>query len=174
MATTIRNQELFCLNCGQSYKLQYPVPVNELTKKIKAFEVLHKDCPKTWTEPVVDQSKSIETKAFFWWQNGERGMSSETIWFCCMGKDVKRVCYPYDPDDFSRCYKLFQTVPEWKNGLYMQRIASLCPEWRNLINNWDKLTEMYEENKRTNWRNADKIGMYELMQKCITIQESRS
>lgn len=72
MATTIRNQELFCLNCGQSFKLQYPIPVDELGKKIKAFDELHKDCPKTWSEPNVDQAKGIEEKAFFWFQNGKR------------------------------------------------------------------------------------------------------
>jgi len=168
---TIRNNELFCLNCGQSYKLQYPIPVIELSKKIKAFDVLHENCPKTWEEPKVDQSKSIEEKAFFWFQNGERGASSETIWFCCMNKEVKRVCYPYDPDDFKRCYKLFQAVPEWRTDLYMQKIAMLCPEWKNLIDNWQRLTEMYEENVRDNWKNHKKIGMYELMKQCITIIE---
>lgn len=166
MNTTIRNQELFCLNCGQSYKLQYPISVNEMTKKIKAFNVLHENCPKTWKEPEVDQSKDIETKAWLWWQNGERGMSSEAIWLCCMGKSGKRN-HPYDPDDFSRCYKLFKAVPEWRQGHYVKLISDMSPEWANLMESWDRLTEMYEENIRTEWKNYEKIGMYEFMQKCI-------
>lgn len=84
-----------------------------------------------------------------------------------MNKEVKRVCYPYDPDDFSRCYKLFKTVPEWNTDLYRIKIGLLCPEWAELMKNWDKLTEMYEQNVRENWKNYKKIGMYELMQKCI-------
>lgn len=167
MNTTIRNNELFCLNCGGSHKLILPVAINEMTKKIEAFNELHGDCPKTWTEPVPDQSKDIETKAMFWWQNGHRGMSSETMWNCCMGRSVGRISYPYDPDDFSRCYKLLQFVPEWKGEKYMQKIAALCPEWKNLIAHWNKLTAMYEQNERTNWKIYKKIGMYELMKECI-------
>jgi len=167
MNTTIRNGELFCLNCGGSHKLIMPIPVDKMITLIEAFNVLHKNCEKTWTEPVPDQSKDTQAKAMFWLQHGERGMSSETMWHCCMGNRVERVSYPYDPDDFSRCYKLLQCVPEWKDKKYMQRIASLCPEWKNLIDNWDKLTDMYEENVRTQWKNYKKIGMYDLMQKCI-------
>ena len=170
MATTIRNQDLFCLNCGGSFHLTYPIPVNELGKKIKAFDLLHKDCPATWKEPEANQSQSIREKAMWWIANGEHGMSSKTIWNCLMGTKDFSVNYPYDPDDFSRCYKLFKAVPEWRGELYMQKIALLCPEWKNLIENWDKLTEMYEENKRTNWKNHEKIGMYELMQKCINLK----
>jgi hypothetical protein len=45
--TTIRNQSLFCLNCGGEQKLIYPIPVEEWTKKIDQFNKLHKKCPKT-------------------------------------------------------------------------------------------------------------------------------
>jgi len=167
MATTIRNQKLICLNCGGEFALPFPLPVDEMTKKIKAFEILHKDCPVTWKEPVSDQSKDIETRAFWWFQNGERGMSSEAIWYCCMNKISGRIDHPYDPADFGRCYKLFKAVPEWRQGHYVKLISHMSPEWTNLMKNWNKLTEMYEENVRTDWKNYKKIGMYELIQECI-------
>jgi hypothetical protein len=166
MATTIRNGNLFCLNCGQEFKIQYPCATEDFNKKAKAFEVLHNDCPKKWEEPEADQSKSIEEKAWFWWNNGERGCSSEAIWQCCMGHCGRRD-YPYDPDDFSRCYKLFKAVPEWRTGHYIKLISQMSPQWAKLMENWDKLTEMFEENQRTGWKNYKKIGMYELMQTCI-------
>jgi hypothetical protein len=167
MATTIRNQKLFCLNCGGSFALAFPIPVNKMTKKIKTFDVLHKDCPVTWKEPKADQTQDEMTKAEWWLANGEHGMSSITMCRTLMGDPMAGRNYPYDPDDFSRCYKLLQAVPEWKGVREMQRLKKISPEWSNLIDNWDELTKMYEENIRTNWKNYEKIGMYELMQKCI-------
>jgi hypothetical protein len=112
-----------------------------------------------------DQAQSVYNKAMAWWKYGERGCSSETMWHCFMNDSMSRTDHPYDPDDFSRCYKLLQYVPEWK--LKLQKLKSLSPEWSNLVDNWDKLTEMYEENVRTNWKNSNKIGMYEFMKTLI-------
>ena len=168
MAAIIRNQNLFCDHCGETHKINYPISVSLLGDKIKAFTKLHKDCPKTWKEPEADQSKDIESTAYFWLANGEHGMSSKAIWHCCMGKIQSHgKSHPYDPDDFSRCYKLFETVPEWREKKYVDLISAMSPQWANLMLHWDELTKMYEENKRTNWKNSDKIGMYELMQKLI-------
>ncbi len=166
--TTIRNNELFCLNCGGSYKLKYPILVDELTKTIEVFNGVHKNCSKTWSEPEADQSQNIETRAYSWLENGERGMSSEAIWFCCMGRESNNKRHPLDPDDFKRCYKLFRAVPEWRQLHYVKLISAMSPQWDRLMQNWDKLTEMYEENVRTNWKRHKEIGMYDLMQKLIS------
>ena len=163
--TTFRNGKLFCLNCGGEFNLLYPIPVDQMTKKIEAFNLLHKDCEKTWTEPVADQSKNVKEKAMWWIANGETGMSSKTMWNCLLGNTNFPINHPYDPDDFSRCYKLLQAVPEWKTELY--KLKPLSMAWNNLVENWDKLTEMFEENRRTDWKNSNKIGMYEFMQTLI-------
>jgi hypothetical protein len=63
--TTFRNKKLFCLNCGGEFSISYPIPIEVMTKKIEAFNVLHKDCEKTWTEPVADQSKYPENMDVF-------------------------------------------------------------------------------------------------------------
>lgn len=162
MATTIRNQKLFCLNCGGEFALNFPVPVDEMSEKMKAFDVLHKDCKQTWTEPKADQSKDIYQKAMWWISNGHVGMSSETMWNCLIGNEKFEVRHPWDPDDFSRCYKLLEAVPEWK--LELHKLKPLSKQWSNLVDNWAKLTEMYELNTKQKWKNCDKIGMYEFME----------
>lgn len=100
-------------------------------------------------------------KALHWIGNGQVGMSSKTMWNCLIGNKDFPINHPYDPDDFSRCYKLLEAVPEWKNELHKLKPLSIA--WNNLVENWDKLTEMYEQNVRENWKNSKKIGMYEFM-----------
>jgi len=114
MATTIRNEKLFCLNCGGEFTLKYPVPVDVMIQKTEAFELLHKDCPKTWEEPKADQDQSVNEKAMWWIANGQQGMSSKTMWNCFMGNKNYPINIPHDPDDFSRCWRLLESVPEWK------------------------------------------------------------
>ena len=166
MSTIIRNGNLFCENCGNEHVLNMPLAISEITKKTELFTELHKDCLKTWTEPKAKLIGTIQDKANWWIANGSHGMSSETMWACFMGQTDFRVNYPYDPDDFSRAYKLLQAVPEWKAPEYMNMLKPLCKQWEMLINNWDKLTEMYEQNVKDEWKNYKKVGMYELMSEC--------
>lgn len=163
--TTIRNGKLFCCNCGGEHPLIMPMPVNEMSDKIKAFNKLHSDCKKTWVEPVAPPDKSVYEKAMFWNSYGETGISSKTMWNCLMGNKDFRIGHPYDPDDFKRCYGLLKHVPEWKSQLH--KLKPLSTEWSNLVDNWDKLTEMYEQNVKENWKNYKKVGMYEFMQTLI-------
>jgi hypothetical protein len=169
MATIFRNQKLFCTNCGGEFTLQYPVAVDQMIEKIKLFEELHNDCKKTYTEtvpkPVQNHNYNVMMKALWWMSYGEKGNSSITMWNCFMGKKGFPVHHPYDPDDFKRCYKLLQVIPEWKIELH--KLKQLSKEWSNLVDNWDKLTEMYEENVITNWKEYKRIGMYEFMQTLI-------
>ncbi len=165
MHTTIRNGNLFCTHCGGQHNLILPMPVNEMLEKTDAFNKLHKNCKKTWTEPEADQKQTVYEKAMFWNANGQHGASSETMWNCFMNNKDFRINHPYDPDDFSRCYKLLVMVPEWKNEL--QKLKTLSTPWENLVNSWDVLTEMYERNVETEWKHADEIGMYELIKKCV-------
>ena len=161
MATTIRNEKLFCLNCGGEFVVKFPCSTDEFSKKAIAFDTLHKDCPKTWVEPTADLTKPLIERASWWYANEERGMSSETMYNCFLNQPQNRICHPHDPGDFKRCWKLLEAIPEWKNDLH--KLKSLSPAWSNLVDNWDKLTEMYLENVRTEWKNLEEIGMHKLM-----------
>lgn len=167
--TTIRNEKLLCLNCGGEYKLVFPMPISGMDSfgsKVEQFNKLHKSCKPTWKEPEVDQSKDVIEKAMWWIANGHVGMSSKTMWNCLMNNTKPfPINHPHDPDDFSRCYKLLQAVPEWRKELH--KLKPLSKAWSNLVDNWDKLTEMYELNESENWKNYKNTGMYEFMQTLI-------
>lgn len=131
---------------------------------ITAFNKIHKNCAPIWKEPEVKQEWSVAHKAAFWFRNGERGASSEAMFFCLMDKPGRKD-HPYDPDDFSRCYKLLQAVPEWKSELH--KLKTLSPVWDKLVDNWEILTRMFEENERTKWKNHKNVGMYDLMKALV-------
>lgn len=160
----MRNGKPFCENCGGTYDLRLPMPAETLPKVLNAFIALHKFCTeKTWVEPVADQSGTVRDKALFWLTNGRRGISSETMFNVFAEKEgiapiVSRWpgSHPHDPDDFNRCHLLLETVPEWRERLDELRV--LGDPWPALVENWDKLTEMLEDNIK-NGAN----GMYEFM-----------
>lgn len=168
---SFRNGDLFCYNCGRSYKMNLPQPASMASAMMIQFDKDHKNCAKTWEPPVVDQSLSEIQKALWWMEgyNGERGMSSEVIWNVfyyniikgTVNLDKKRNDHPHDPDDFKRCYLLLETVPEWKSRL--NELKGLSPAWSNLVDNWDQLTYMLQEQMATGEPN----GMYEFMQQLI-------
>ncbi len=169
--TGFRNGDLFCFNCGRSYKMNLPQPVTMAAALMKQFSKDHENCQPAWKEPVNSdaESKSEVENAKWWAANGEHGMSSKTMFnhlsltlhgFPLLETDY--LCAPSDPDDFSRCYKLLQAVPQWKARL--AELKALSPVWEKLVNNWEKLTAMYEQNVKEDWKNHKKIGMYEFMQ----------
>jgi hypothetical protein len=100
-----------------------------------------------------------------WIVNGSVGISSKTIWAVLQGIETNGD-KPYDPDDFSRCYKLVKECNILQEDL--EKVARTLPYWKPYIDNWEKLTEMYEQNDKENWVNSKKIGMYELMQRLRT------
>lgn len=161
--TTIRNEKLFCMNCGGEHALVYPIAIDDMTKSMESFNKLHSKCKPTWKEPTPNLETRISERASFWLKHGEQGMSSKAI-FQRLGrhqfdKDYRN--HPSDPDDFKRCYKLLEMIPEWKP--LIGEMASVSNEWSNLSDNWTKLTDMYEKNVKEDWKNYKEIGMYEFM-----------
>ena len=114
-----------------------------------------------------------------WIIEGEVGTSSKTIWAVMMGvvKGKKECNWEYDtpkdPDDFKRCWKLINAVPEWRSRL--QEVADVFPKWIPFIREWDKLETMVIDwlvnveaywglpsRKRKRFQFTD--GMYDFMQ----------
>ena len=106
----------------------------------------------------VASGETVYSKAMFWLNNGQTGSSSETMWNCLMGNKDFSISFPYDPSDFNRCYGLLEMVPEWKSRL--SEVAVLSPEWKGIIENWDKLVAYLKDQKNTGNLN----GMYQFMQ----------
>lgn len=165
--TTFRNDKLFCTHCGGELSLVYPMSVTDMVSKTESFNKLHKNCKPTWTEPKANMQLNIKERMDFWHKHGEQGMSSMAMFQRMSGMQLFQRPYsnhPLDPDDFKRCYKLLEAIPEWKQQLHIMRNVS--DVWDRLIDNWDKLTELYEDmiiSKKAN-------GMYELMQNIINNQ----
>lgn len=160
--TGIRNGNLFCFNCGASFDMHLPQPVSMTTAMMKQFSKDHRKCKKTWTEQDAPKEQTGLQRANWWIANGETGMSSKTMWNYFMGNRGFEINHPHDPDDFKRCHKLLQAVPEWRGR--MDELRGLSHAWSNLVDNWGKLTKMYEQNVAEDWKNYKKVGMYEFMQ----------
>ena len=174
MAVTFRNEKIFCTNCGQEQVVPFPIQIPILSAMTKAFEKMHKKCKNVWKQPEPDMNLPIINRIHWWLDNGERGISSETIFQTLSGRVIRKKnsqalkhqdkgCHPHDPDDFKRCYMLLKAIPEWKDDLY--KLKDLSKEWNNLVDNWDVLTDMLEEQLSSKQNN----GMYELMEKLTKI-----
>lgn len=84
-----------------------------------------------------------------WIIYGRVGTSSKTMWAALTGtvrKDLTPCTYrfdvPYDWDDFSSCYKLCKSCGISKQQL--NKVVEVFPYWKPFIDNWDKLTMIYE------------------------------
>jgi hypothetical protein len=158
--TGFRNGKLFCFNCGASYDMQLPQPVDMAAGIMKTFGKSHRDCKPVWEAPEPNMSQSEKQRAKWWADHGERGMSSEAIYNMLAEKKISNnITHPSDPDDFRRCYLLLKAVPEWR--IKMDAMREVSPVWNNLVDNWDKLTEMLETALNTKEKKAPE--MYELM-----------
>jgi len=157
---TFRNSNLFCSHCGKSETISYPIEIPAMTKMIDQFTEKHTECEPTWKQPEADNALNEKERMDFWLQNGERGISSETMFQVIGGVNLLggRICHPCDPDDFRRCYLLIKTIPEWREKL--DKMKTVSPIWSRIVDNWDRLCEMLEEQIETKKPN----GMYEFME----------
>jgi hypothetical protein len=64
------------------------------------------------------------------------------ITFPKRGERKSRADYPSDADDFGRCHRLLQVMPEWRDQLDQVARAG-GPVWARLVANWEELTALY-------------------------------
>lgn len=84
-----------------------------------------------------------------WIISRDTGTSSKTIWAVMMGAELYdsfMVDIPHDPSDFGRCHRLLNHFPEWRDRL--PEVAERFPKWLPLVNHWDELTELYNEERK--------------------------
>lgn len=77
-----------------------------------------------------------------WLAVGNRGLSSESIVFRCVGVSC-HVDWPYDVGDFGRCEKLFRQIPTLRPVAY-KVMPTTGPVWAGLVAAWGELAEMYD------------------------------
>jgi len=134
-----------------------PFPLYLYAACSKAFVAEHKKClAGAWKEPIATTPQE-------WLSGRDTGTSSCTIYSVMQNTGMGHYDVPHDPDDFGRCYRLLQLFPEWRKRL--PEMLPRFPEWKGMIDRWDELTALYEEelNRTTATRYAPKL--YALMQK---------
>ena len=99
-----------------------------------------------------------------WLLSGDTGVSSKTICAVMTGSNMGgsfQPDVPYDCGDFGRCYRLLQHFPEWRTRL--NEVAEKYPMWGPMIDVWDDLSELYE-NERDSKKDH---GLYQRMGKLV-------
>lgn len=97
-------------------------------------------------DPIYPPSSWTVRSVAEWLLSGDTGISSKTIAAIALGiekKDGFGFDIPYDSADFGRCYRLLKAVPELRD--YLPLVAEKCPKWRPLVEIWDELTRLYEQ-----------------------------
>lgn len=111
-------------------------------------------------QAVTSASPGLSANAAQWLANGERGMSSEALFFRLTGMDgsgFDRTAHPYDPDDFRRCRLMLEACPELL--IKLQDAADLSPQWAALIDCWATLYETMDA-ETPNWRSPHGDGQF--------------
>lgn len=99
----------------------------------------------------------MNPKALAWITSDDTGISSKTIWAVMMGAvaDDGRYGRPYDGDDFGRCHRLLELIPEWKSRL--GEVATRFPEWAPIVREWPQIEAAYLADIKDNGGRSCKI-----------------
>lgn len=129
----------YCQRCGAGLGMGGGQPLYLAVAMMKAFTQHHSRCADTGR---VEPSPA---NAYEWFNGRDTGTSSLTIYSVFMHTDSPHGQYniPSDPEDFGRCYRLLKIMPQWRFGL--QQVADNFPAWQPLVDHWDELTALYEE-----------------------------
>lgn len=96
-----------------------------------------------YAKPITKASAGMGLTA--WLASDDTGISSKTMAavLCEVHYDKREWSHPYDPDDFGRCHRFLEAVPEARAKLALMGAAS--PVWAKLVQHWDELTALYLE-----------------------------
>jgi len=98
-------------------------------------------------DSIAEKNRSLSAQQR-WLQGTDTGVSSRAI-FARMTSPAQDVSdlpiechHPLDPDDFGRCYRLFQMFPEWR--LRIKEMRRVSPQWASLVDHWNELEKLWE------------------------------
>ena len=110
--------------------------------------------------------EDVKKRALNWIRNGERWISSETI-FDVLGWPIAEARYsfdtPQDASDFRRCYELISQIPEWRDRL--PEVVKVHPHWKLIVDHWDELVsclliDMADGDGRSCYRLLNRLNRY--------------
>lgn len=90
-----------------------------------------------------------------WFAFGQVGISSKCMAiYLGIGERPKPrdQGHPHDPDDFDRCLALLEAVPSLRHRLPL--MAHISPEWKALVENWDRIEASHLEEVGLGWTKA--------------------
>lgn len=109
--------------------------------------------------------------ALNWLANGERGLSSEQMFetftgLPCRSRHFKNVpCHPHDPADLRRCVELLKSVTEFRGR--MEEMRAVSSAWSRLVDRWDELTALLEQEMADTSNNGSATKTYNLMKEIL-------
>lgn len=87
-----------------------------------------------------------------WLASHDTGISSHTM-AAVMYQDgpyrgaPEKWCHPWDSADFGRCHRFLEAVPGSRDLL--PKMAEVSPQWKALVEHWDELTALFQEESPT-------------------------
>lgn len=161
----IQQQRFTCHRCGEVFEAETVINA-PVAVVIASWKVV--SCPKcnaganevgfggekTYV-PGPPVMLGTAARADWWWENGERGVSSETIFCACSGRSLHQADYPYDPADFRRCHRLLEIVPEWR--LELERVTRRWPWFGPFERRWPEFERLWEEERKNSDGKAPRL-----------------
>jgi len=104
-------------------------------------------------------SIEISEKTLIWLLSNDTGVSSKALCSCLYLIPTRddEANYPHDPNDFGRCKKFLETLTpdERKNALLS--VSELSKIWKELVENWERLEKLYDDDKDKLFEEMQKI-----------------
>jgi hypothetical protein len=100
----------------------------------------------SYPESELSAAASEMDRAEWWRRRGDVGESSLTIWCTFMGRSIGGdgdYNPPHDPDDFRRCKKLLDLLPEWRRDL--ARVSARFRWMTPFVERWDEFDKLWAE-----------------------------
>ena len=146
---TITQQRITCQDCRHVFDSEL-VTNAPIAVCIASMEAVF--CPKCGShkcglggayDDAPPLTAPIAERAQWWWNRGDRGVSSETIFTAFAGGHARNLDVPHDPDDFQRCKQLLDLLPEWRADL--GKVTARYPWFGPMIEAWGEIEALYLE-----------------------------
>jgi len=137
------NNSTRCLHCGIEQPFPVPCSLSVFGAICEAFADDHEGCEPQETGRARFRYETLAE----WLGSWDTGTSSLTI--CSALLEGGLICaadVPHDPADFGRCYRLLELRPDWRGRL--QEVADVFADWQPLVDRWDELEKLWEEESK--------------------------